>query len=292
MFLVGSSALACWTGTEPTAGISDASTADAHVPDAHVPDAGPPPPHADPTPAAVTYFADIDESLRDDALVQALYLKLKGDHVSQSYGGLYAAYRVTDTGRDGCDGIFDFYSARCWDPAETCGNYTQEGDCFNREHSWPKSWWGGGTGPDQYDDLISVIPADGYVNNARGQLPLGAVVTGDYTSSNGSRRGRCATPGAAPSSRCFEPPNQLKGDFARIYFYMAVRYEGELGCCDEPAVTGADIKPWQETMLRQWHAADPVDVWERDRNEKVFGLQENRNPFVDFPVFVERIADF
>jgi len=212
--------------------------------------------------------------------------------VSISFAALFDAYETLDRNRDGCDGIFDFYSSKCWASEEACGNYTQEGDCFNREHSWPKSWWGGATGPDQHEDLVAVIPADGYVNNNRGELPLGSVISGIYTSSNGSRRGLCNESGTAPGSSCFEPPDSLKGDFARIYFYMAVRYEGEFDCCDEAAVTNANIKLWQEDMLRRWHAADPVDASERERNERVFGIQKNRNPFVDFPVYVERITDF
>ncbi|MCP4446806.1 MAG: hypothetical protein GY811_15875 [Myxococcales bacterium] len=255
-------------------------------------DASPPPPHAAPTAAGIAYFSEIPGTLVDDGLVGALHAKLAGDHQSLSFDALYSAYESLDAGRDGCSGIYDFYSSKCWTPAEACGNYTQEGDCFNREHSWPKSWWGGGTGPDQHEDLVAVIPADGYVNNSRSQLPLGAVVSPNYTSSNGSKRGLCNVAGTAPGSDCFEPPDSLKGDFARIYFYMAVRYEGEFSCCVEPAVNGADILPWQETMLREWHAMDPVDIDERDRNDSVFGLQRNRNPFVDFPEFTTRIADF
>ena len=255
-------------------------------------DASPPPPHADPTPAGVEYFSDIGSDVEGADLVAALHNKLAADHVSISFDSLYQTYETLDTGRDGCAGIFDFYSSKCWTPEEACGNYTQEGDCFNREHSWPKSWWGGGTGPDQHEDLIAVIPADGYVNNSRSQLPLGPVISANYTSTNGSKRGLCNVAGTAPGSSCFEPPDALKGDFARIYFYMAVRYEGEFDCCLEAAVDGADIAEWQETMLKQWHAADPVDLSERERNERVFGIQKNRNPFVDYPAFVDRIADF
>ena len=114
----------------------------------------------------------------------------------------------------------------------------------------------------------------------------------NYTSTNGSKRGLCNVAGTAPGVCALKPPDALKGDFARIYFYMAVRYEGEFDCCLEAAVDGADIAEWQETMLKQWHAADPVDLSERERNERVFGIQKNRNPFVDYPAFVDRIADF
>ncbi len=261
-------------------------------PSAEAIDASPPPPHADPTAAGIAYFSDIEDGLRDDTLVLALHAKLAADHRGVTFDGLFEAYESLDEGREGCTGIFDFYSSKCWAAEDACGNYTQEGDCFNREHSWPKSWWGGATGPDQHEDLVAVIPADGYVNSRRSQLPLGAVISANYTSSNGSKRGICNVAGSAPGSNCFEPPDALKGDFARIYFYMAVRYEGEFGCCLETAVDGANILPWQENMLREWHALDPVDVPERNRNEQIFGIQKNRNPFVDYPVYVDRIADF
>jgi len=256
-------------------------------------DAPTPPPNAPPTPAAVKYFSDIPDDLEGQDLVAALHSKLRDDHLSVSFAGRFDAYETLDRNRNGCAGIFDYYSSKCWDSAQACGNYTKEGDCFNREHSWPKTWWGGGgSGPSQYKDLVAVVPADGYVNNKRGELPLGTVVSGTYTSSNGSRRGLCNAPGSAPGTKCFEPPDSLKGDFARIYFYMAVRYEGEFDCCDTEATVGADIKPWQEDMLRIWHTLDPVDIWERNRNEAVFGIQKNRNPFVDYPSYVDRIFDF
>ncbi len=287
--------LALWIGLgnqgcrdNADAGLADASSFDA-VPQ---PDARPPKPHEPPTAAAIEYFSDISDGLSGQALVLALHDKLEADHESLSFAALYNAYEIVDGDRDGCAGIFDFYSTKCWQPGEACGNYTKEGDCFNREHSWPKSWWGGATGPDQHDDLITVIPADGYVNNSRGQLPLGIVPVATYTSSNGSKRGTCSTNGIGFGERCFEPSHDLKGDFARMFFYMAVRYEGDIACCDEIAVSQADIKPWQETLLREWHVQDPVDIWERERNERVFGIQKNRNPFVDYPAFVEKISDF
>ncbi len=255
-------------------------------------DAGPPPLHVPPTAAGIAYFSSISDSLSNQSLVSALHGKLAGDHVELSYESLYNIYATTDGNRDGCTGIFDFYSNKCWAPAEKCGNYSREGDCFNREHSWPKSWWGGQMGPDQHQDLISVIPADGYVNNKRGQLPLGLVANPTYTSTNGSKIGNCSSLGIVPTEKCFEPTDELKGDMARIYFYQAVRYEGEFGCCEEPSVNRSDIKAWEEAQLRVWHVQDPVDTWERDRNESVFDYQKNRNPFVDFPVFVDRISDF
>lgn len=254
-------------------------------------DAGPPPPDPDAGPLAAAYWGDVGEELTDGALVAALRARLVEDFISLSYDALYDAYLTTDTGRGGCgDEIFDFYSTRCWAPDERCGNYNSEGDCFNREHSWPKNWWGGSESLDVYTDLVHVIPADGYVNNQRGNLPLGAVSSPTYTSTNGSRVGPCASAGA--TGNCFEPTDAVKGDLARIYFYMAVRYDGELDCCDTEGTFDADLDPWMEAVVRSWHLADPPDDAERARNEAVAEAQGTRNPFVDFPSWSARISDF
>lgn len=249
------------------------------------PDAGPP------SAEATAYWQDTGAGLVGQALVEALHAKLSSTHEQVSYANVLAAFETTDDDRAGCAGIFDFYSTRCWSSSEACGNYDSEGDCFNREHSWPKSWWGSSESLPAYSDLFHVLPADGYVNNQRANLPLGDVASTIYTSTNGSRVGACAASEALGSS-CFEPTDELKGDLARIYFYMAVRYEGELACCDQIAVEGADLKGWSEALLRQWHVEDPVDEDERARNEAVFALQSNRNPFVDFPSWLSRIDDF
>lgn len=252
---------------------------------------GPPSDAGAPSAAAVAYWESTGQGLSGQALVDALHAKLASTHVKVPYSDLHDAYQSTDSGRGGCEGIFDFYSTRCWSSSDACGNYDEEGDCYNREHSWPKSWWGGGESFDAYSDLFHVIPADGYVNNLRGNHPLGEVASPTiHTSTNGSLVGECANPEAGGT--CFEPADALKGDLARIYFYMAARYEGELGCCQRAAVDGANLEPWTEVVLRAWHEADPVDDDERARNEAVYLLQGNRNPFVDFPSWVSRVADF
>ncbi|MCP4499041.1 MAG: hypothetical protein GY822_03630 [Deltaproteobacteria bacterium] len=97
---------------------------------------------------------------------------------------------------------------------------------------------------------------------------------------------------AGSTGDCFEPEDAVKGDLARGYFYMAVRYENSLSVDDSTAVSGADIEPWEEDLLRDWHLLDPVDDAERKRNDLVFGLQENRNPFIDHPEWVGHISDF
>ena len=88
------------------------------------------------------------------------------------------------------------------------------------------------------------------------------------------------------------PPTLWQGDIARSYFYLSLAYIDKWECCDEPGVNGSSIKPWMETMLRQWHEDDPVSEHELYVNRLVFGIQENRSPFVDHPEWVKLIKDF
>ncbi len=107
--------------------------------------------------------------------------------------------------------------------ADQCGNYGGEGDCYNREHSWPKSW--SDEDAPMYSDLFHLYPTDGYVNGRRSNYPFGDVGSASWTSMNGSKVGSCSYPGY--SGTVFEPIYEYKGDFARSYFYMTVRYYNE-----------------------------------------------------------------
>ena len=125
------------------------------------------------------------------------------------------------------------------------GNYSKEGDCYNREHTWPKSWWGGGVEP-QYTDLFHLYPTDGYVNGIRSNWPLGVVATPSYTSTDGAKLGTCKRD---ISTKCFEPPDVYKGDFSRNYFYVSTAYQGAFKCCTVAnAVNGSDILPEMENV--------------------------------------------
>jgi hypothetical protein len=139
-----------------------------------------------------------------------------------------------------------------------------------------------------YTDLFHLLPTDGYVNNRRSNYPLGNVGSATWTSLNGSKLGTCSAPGY--SGVVFEPIDAFKGDFARSYFYMSVRYYTEdSGWPGSPMVTGAQLKPWALEMLKQWSIQDPVSAKETDRNNAVFADQHNRNPFIDHPEYVTAI---
>jgi len=256
------------------------------------------------TSESADYYAKIDPKSTSVPLKSQLNT-LISNHTVFSYDGVWAAlgkveeYLDTNCSKLTPAQIPDVYSAHCWLAAKAptgqeCGNYKKEGDCFNREHGWPKSWWGGfSAGHNAQTDLFELWASDGYVNGLRGNLPLGTVSQATYTSSNGAKIGQCAAPGYNASGNiCFEMADELKGDFARSYFYISTAYSGAFSCCDTPGTNGSSIKPWMEQLLRQWHAADPPTALELQRNEATFALQHNRLPFIDHPEWVELIPDF
>ena len=227
---------------------------------------------------------------KGQALKTAMYGIIK-THTNIGYDGLYEAYRATDTRPDGY--VRDWYSnaTHYTHVVDKAGTYSGEGDCYNREHSVPQSWFEKyGNASKIKADIVHVLPTDGFVNNQRGNYPLAKVGTVSYQSANGySKRGTCATPGY--NGTVFEPNNEIKGDMARIYFYMATCYEEDVddwaGNATASAVfdgtTYPAFKTWYLNMLMEWSKNDPVDAVEIARNNAVKVKQGNRNPFVDYP---------
>ena len=145
---------------------------------------------------------------------------------------------------------------------------------FNREHSFPKSWFGGKVSP-MYSDIVHVVPCDGYVNNRRGHEPFGETDGDVYKSNKGfSKLGASKTPGY--SGKVFEPNDIYKGDFARIYLYMATCYEDRISSWSCPMLAGNSYpayKDWVIKMFLRWTANDPVSEKEINRmlvNEHLF----------------------
>ena len=240
---------------------------------------------------AIASFAQMPanyyNSTRDlcgEELRQQLYTIISS-HTQLGYNDLWSAYRQTDIRTNGK--IWDIYSDCDFTPGtDQCGNYSTECDCYNREHTVPQSWFGDSL--PMRTDLFHVCPTDGWVNNKRGNLPLGKVSNPTYTSGNGSKIGPCSYPGY--SGTVFEPIDEYKGDLARAYFYMSVCYKNRnLGQTAESMFEGSQLKPWALQMLLQWHYADPVSQKEIDRNNAVYAIQHNRNPFIDCPYFVDAI---
>lgn len=220
-----------------------------------------------------------------DELKVALHDIIKGHHVV-SYEGLLNAFAYTDCKPNGK--IWDIYSNYEYSLSGNCGEYEQEGDCWNREHTWPQSWFNESTTP--RSDLFHVYPTDGYVNGQRSNYPYGEVGNYIYISGNGSKLGTCVTSGY--TGRVFEPIDEYKGDIARSYFYMSVRYYSEDSNWGTSGMTNkSEILPWAMTMLLRWSDEDPVSDKEIARNNAVYGYQNNRNPFIDHPEYARMIWD-
>ncbi len=169
-----------------------------------------------------------------------------------------------------------------------------ECEYFNREHTFPTSWFGN-IEPVR-SDIVHIFPADKKVNNERGNLPFANVGTISYTSTNNSKRGNSNTAGI--TGQVFEVAPEFKGDIARAFFYMATRYQDivsgwqTLNSDGDKMLDGSANKvfeQWALDLLFSWHINDPVSTKEINRNNLAFNYQGNRNPFVDNPHWVETI---
>lgn len=225
----------------------------------------------------------------------ALYNKIK-DHTVLTYSGVWAKNSGVDDRKDGTNNIWDMYSNCTFSKWDNCDNSNYDTDvlceCYNREHSLPKSWWGGSTDEPMYTDLHHVIPTDNASNSQRSAWPLGEVSSVEWT--NGSAKLGYGTFGNSGNNMTFEPADEYKGDFARIYFYMATCYKNK-----NLAAGGKGYKVFSNgtanftttalNLYLNWHREDPVSQKEIDRNNGVAKKQGNRNPFVDDPELVEYI---
>ncbi|MHC1777326.1 MAG: endonuclease [Lentimicrobium sp.] len=237
-------------------------------------------------------YYDPANGLNGTALQAALH-NIIDNHDVQSYNSLHDHFESTDRKPNGT--VWDMYSdvpggnppyTYNFTSGDQCGNYNGEGDCYNREHSWPKSWFNDMS--PMYSDLFHLYPTDGYVNGRRSNLPYGTVSSASWTSENGCKVGNCDYPGY--SGTVFEPIDAYKGDFARTYFYMSTRYYNEdNNWPGSDMADGSQLRPWALAMMKEWHLSDPVSQKETDRNNAVYQIQENRNPFIDHPEFVAQI---
>ena len=216
---------------------------------------------------------------------------------SVTYSSLWTLYETSDVRSDGK--VWDMYSDCDFDfvtdqDMGTGGN--TECDVFNREHSFPRSWFGDNSGHPIFSDPFHVIPSDKRVNAIRGNLAFGEVASANYTSLNGSQRGTSALVG--PTGDVFEPADEFKGDIARGLFYIAVRYQDDIASWEANDTDGDSMldgssdkvfEQWALDMLYNWHINDPVSQKEIDRNNAIFAHQDNRNPFIDNPQYVQDI---
>ncbi|MFP4555528.1 MAG: endonuclease [Bacteroidales bacterium] len=234
------------------------------------------------------YYNSTDGKYEQE-LLEELHNIIK-DHNVISYAAIWSA--ITETDATSTGKVWDMYSNCTFtfgDDQDSGTGGTSECEFYNREHSFPKSWFGDGS--PMYTDLFHVYPTDKKVNSIRGNYPYGEVGSATYTSNNGSKLGNSSYSGY--SGTVFEPIDEYKGDFARTYFYMAARYYDQIHNWSSDMLNGTQypaFSEWTIDMLIEWHEQDPVSDKEINRNNAIYNdYQGNRNPFIDNPEFVYRV---
>ncbi len=239
-------------------------------------------------------YYDDAQGLTGSELKTALF-NIITNHTVLDYSDLWTAFESTDVKDDGT--VWDIYSNCTFEfGTDQCGTYSAECDCYNREHSFPKSWFNDAS--PMYTDLFHIYPTDGYVNGRRSNYAYGEVSNPTFTSSNGSKLGPNTF--GSYSGTVFEPIDEYKGDLARTYFYMVTCYEdkvagwetyNENGDAMLDGTTYPCFEDWALQLLLKWHYEDPVSQKEIDRNNAVYQIQGNRNPYIDHPEYVCMIWD-
>lgn len=257
--------------------------------------------------APANYYSSINSSMKGDTLKVALYNIIKG-HTKRNYDSLEVDMKITDRdytlspeGTDDenpymnllyADYNFNTSTARYWGDSD--GGYNTSGvKVWNKEHIWAKSNGFNTKGLPAYSDLHHLRASDWKCNNIRSNNPFANVATHssstavqDYTQSRKTDN--------YSSGSVFEPRDKDKGDVARALFYMATRYyngDGS-GGTNLSLTTGTDSSGgkwgYLDTLLA-WHEADPVDEFEAHRNDLVYSLQNNRNPYIDHPEYARAV---
>ena len=238
------------------------------------------------------YYNGVDHLSSSEAILDALFDQIKG-HTVINYKNLEPYYEQTD-----------FYGDTVWDMYSTCrftmsdanGGQKAVCDAWNKEHSIPQSWFNEAS--PMKSDLFHVYPTDARVNNFRSNLPYGEVAGANgagfpdnYKNHGLGKKGSNTFSGY--TGTVFEPADEYKGDFARTYFYMVARYRDKALTASGGSVVFTSNKTnltnYAKNLFLKWHRQDPVSQKEIDRNQAVYGIQGNRNPFIDYPELVEYI---
>ncbi|WP_233007309.1 endonuclease [Rheinheimera faecalis] len=216
-------------------------------------------------------------------LKAALNSILRG-HVRLTYSQVWDALSYTDEDPNNTNNVILLYAGRSEAKTFRAGQ-TNSLDAWNREHVWAKSHGFPSESQYAYTDIHHLRPADVSINSSRGNkdFDLGGTALAE-------------SPLNKTDSDSFEPRNAVKGDVARMMFYMDVRYEGG----DETSTPNLILRNFAPTgssapemgklcVLLQWHIQDPVDSFETRRNNRIYEWQQNRNPFIDNPQWAQSI---
>lgn len=249
-----------------------------------------------------TGYYDGTNGLTGYALKTKLHEIIKTGHRDMGYGGLWNAYKIGDLDKfyENDNSILDVYSEK---PLTTdaynyipgtnqCGNYSGEAACYNREHLFPQGFFNEAS--PMRNDYLHILPTDGYVNGKRSNYPFGKVGTAIWTSTNGSKLGTSNFPGYGGT--VFEPIDEFKGDIARSLLYFITIYEDKLQSFNyndnnnpQDGSKNRGFDQWYINLLLSWNQLDPVSPKEVARNNYAYEYQGNRNPYIDYPEWVNEI---
>ncbi|MFK4543074.1 endonuclease I [Streptomyces tendae] len=237
------------------------------------------------TTTAAATTTDYDDTYYKDAIgktgasLKSSLHTIISDQTKLSYSAVWDALKATDEDPDNSGNVILLYSGVSRSKSLNGGD---TGD-WNREHVWAKSHGDFGTSTGPGTDIHHLRPSDVRVNSVRGNKDF------DNGGSAVSEGG-----GSLTDSDSFEPRDAVKGDVARMIFYMAVRYEGGDGFADlevnGQVDNGSNPYIGKLSVLKAWNDEDPPDAFEEHRNQVVYDdYQHNRNPFIDHPEWVESI---
>lgn len=233
------------------------------------------------------YYTSIDGTKGGATLKTALYNLIKnhkqisyGSGSSSTWGAFYTTDAVVENGQRR---VLDMYS----NEKRYFGSKGSAVSGMNIEHSVAKSWWGGGKN-NAYCDLHHLNPSDQNANSRKSNYPLGELTSVSWN--NGvTYVGKANIDGTIDNA--YEPCDEYKGDFARVFMYMFTCYQDltwKYTWMNYENSTYPTLKPWAVQLLLKWHKQDPVSEKEVNRNNAVYAVQGNRNPYVDYP----QLADY
>lgn len=237
--------------------------------------------------AQTSYYNSIDGTKGGETLKNVLYNLIRnmstvsyGSGENNTWGAFYTTDAIVS---GGMRQVADMYS----DVVRYFGSKGEAVSGMNIEHSVPKSWWGS-TKNNAYEDLHHLNPSDETANSRKSNYPMAELGSVSWT--NGiTSVGKSVIAGT--SQNAFEPADEYKGDFARTYMYMFTCYQNltwQYTWMNYENSSYPTLKPWAVELLMKWHRQDPVSQKEIARNNAVYVIQGNRNPYVDYP----RLADF
>jgi endonuclease I len=257
-----------------------------------------------------TGYYDSASGLSGYKLKTALHKIISNKTISWNYSDVGTFYPQTDVDKyyENNGSVLDMYSenpagpdAYEYDFTQNIGSANAEGQGWNKEHMMPQSTFNSEYPMDS--DLNFIVPVDARINQLRSNYPYGLggnIVYHVFT--NGSKVSNNATPNAVYTGRVYEPIDEFKGDVARSILYFAVRYEGKLGTFktstnsnpkkNQSPLNGTEEQAYNQSfidLMKVWSAQDPVSEREIDRNNAIYSIQKNRNPFIDHPEWVNLI---